>query len=101
MTRLLGAKPPRYIETVWDYGSGYINTYDSEDASQIVENAIKDTFDLINDFVQKHDLYVKLFVVSYLDKQPTRPILGIGFSRSFIKMLSDLNAEIEIDMYLV
>ena len=93
-----GTKPPVYIETVWEYGSDYVKTYDSEDASRVVETALKDKVALINQFVSKHNLTVQLAVVPWIDK---REAPRIHFSPTFVKMLSDLNAAIDMDIYVV
>lgn len=95
-----GTKPPVYKETAWEYGSDYVKTYDSEDASRVVETALKDKVALINQFVSKHNLSILLWVVPWLAKRE-RPRPRIHFSPTFIKMLSDLNAAIDMDIYVV
>jgi len=96
LTRKPGAKPRKYIRTSWEFSSGNIHDYDSEKACKIVEDKIKDKVPQINKFVKKHNLNVKLMVVPWFTED-NLPI--ISFSASMIKMLSDLNADIEMDAY--
>jgi len=91
-----GTKPRKYIETAWKFSSGCIHDYDSEKACKIVEDKIKDKVPQINAFVKKHNLNILLMVVPYFAKNNTPKI---SFSVSMIKMLSDLNAYIDLDAY--
>ncbi len=94
--RLPGTKPRRYLETVWKYGTGYIHDYDSEKACKIIEENLRDKVPLINEFAIKHNLDITLKVVPWFadDHTPT-----ISFSKSMIKMLGELNADIYFDVY--
>ncbi len=94
--KLPGAKPRKYIETVWSYGSGCIQDYDSEKACKLIEDKIKDKTPIINNFVKKYNLEVKLSVVPWFAKDHS-PV--ISFSKSMIKMLAELSADIDLDVY--
>ena len=93
-----GILRPLYKETVWDYGSDSIKTNDTEVASSVVEKGLKGKVHLINNFVKKHNLYVKLFVVPRMDKKSTP---YVHFSPNFVQMLSELHAGIDMDIYVV
>ena len=92
------APPPLYKETAWDYGSQNIKTDELEVASKVVEEGLKDKVPLINQFVQKHNLTVKLSVVPWMDKKSV-PL--IYFNPTFVKMLGELNADIFFDTYII
>lgn len=89
---------PVYIETLWSYSTPYMRTCDSEDVSIIIEEVIRNKVSLIKSFVNQNNLGVVLSVIPYIDKRSTP---SIHFSNTFLKMLSDLNADIDIDMYVV
>jgi hypothetical protein len=93
------AKPPVYIETVWDYGNpDCIKTLELEDAYKVVEEGLRDKVDLINQFVRQHHLTTQLNVYLTLDKDYP---LRIHFKTTFLKMMCDLNAEIDFDTYII
>ena len=77
---------------------GYIHTIDSDEISDIIEKTFGDKVPDINEFVKQHDLLVKLFVVLKIDPEQTP---AVGFKPSFVKMLGGLDAEIDMDIYVV
>jgi hypothetical protein len=93
-----GSPPLRRKEDAWDYDLGDIHTIDSDDISDIIEETFRDKVSDISEFVKTHNLLVKLFVVLKIDPEQTP---AVGFKPSFVKILGDLYAEIDMDIYVV
>lgn len=93
-----GTPPLRRKEDAWDYDLGHIHTIDSDEISDIIEETFRDKISTLNEFVKQRDLLVKLFVVLKIDPEQTP---AVGFKPSFVKMLGDLNAEIDMDLYVI
>ena len=93
-----GSPPLRRKEDAWEYDLGYIHTIDSDEISDIIENTFRDKVSDISEFVKTYNLLVKLFVVLNIDPEQTP---AVGFKPSFVKILGDLYAEIDMDIYVI
>ena len=93
-----GSPPWRRKEDAWKYDLGYIHTIDSDEISDRIEETFRDKVSDVNEFVKAYNLLVKLVVVLNIDPEQTP---AVGFKRSFVKILGDLHAEIDMDIYVV
>ena len=93
-----GSPPLRRKEDAWKYNLGYIHTIDSDEISDVLEETFRDKVQIISRFIKEHDLRVKLYVVLKIDADQTP---AVGFKPSFVKILGDLNAEIDMDIYVI
>ena len=87
----------RRKEDAWDYNLGYVHTIDSDEISDVIEETFQGKIEVTSQFITEHSLFVKLYVVLNMDPWQTP---AVGFKRSFVKMLGDLDAEIEMDIYV-
>jgi Domain of unknown function (DUF4279) len=93
-----GSPPLRRKEDAWRYDLGYIHTIDSDEISDIIEKTFRDKVSDISEFIKTYNLLVKLFVVLNIDPEQTP---AVGFKPSFVKILGDLYAEIDMDIYVI
>ncbi len=92
-----GSKAPKRSEDCWEYNLGNIRTIDSDEISDRIEETFKDKVIAMRQLITQRSLCVRLYVVLYIDPWQTP---AVGFKPSFIKMLGDINAEIEMDIYI-
>jgi len=84
-------------ETCWEYSTLSIETYELDKVFIIIVNTFKKKIDLINKFVKENNLFVKLFIVPIIENWITPTLY---FNREIIDFAYNLNAEIDIDMYV-
>ncbi len=77
------------------YSTGYISTINVEEPLQKIYELLLPKKEQITELVEKYSLIAKFCIVINLSENPI-----IGLSSEFIKLASDIHAEIEFDTYI-
>ena len=85
-------------ESSWSYSIKPLETlYFSEYANELLEK-FEEKVLLIREFSRNNDLMVKLFIVLEMSEDQTP---AFYMDRRFLKFVNDLNAEMDVDMYII
>lgn len=85
-------------ESAWEYSTGFVQTLDFENVSNQFETMFRDKNLLLKKYINENGLDVTLnIVVEIADEE--KP--SIHFNKKIIELCNDINAEIDIDMYLL
>lgn len=85
-------------ESAWQYSTGFIETLDFEDVSNKFEGIFKHKILELKKYLSDKKLEVVFdIVVEIVDDQ--KP--SIHFNKSFLNVINQLGAEVDIDMYLL
>ena len=89
---------PLRKESTWEYSTEFVKTVFLNEVSEIIINKFSSKIPEISKYVQKKGLDVKIdIVVEIADNQAP----ALTFGRNFIEFANQLEAEIEIDLYLI
>ena len=83
-------------ESAWNYTTGFIQTLFFEDVAKIYLEIFENKINDIKDYVDRHELEVKIYVVVEIGDEETP---ALYFDKPFLKTVHRLNAVIDIDMY--
>ena len=89
---------PRFRkDSTWKYSTGFIQTFDSDEVSDIIVGKFWDKLPKLANYMEKKELEASIyFVVKIVDEQA--PALGCNLK--LIEMAQQLKAEIHMDMYV-
>ncbi len=90
-------KGPARHETSWQYSTWEIETYDFENVANMILDLFESKVSIISNFVNENNLSTKLYIVPIVENQITP---ALYFNKRLLKFLYDLNAEVDIDMYV-
>ena len=92
------SKVPLRKESAWEYSTGFIKTLDSEEVSKQIDTVFGDKIVFLKQYIKENNLEVVLnVIVEIVDHH----IPSIHFNKKMIQLCNELNAEIDIDMYLL
>jgi len=85
-------------ESAWNYSTGFIQTLFFEQVSEVLINSLGGRIMLLKDYVEKENLDIKIYVVIEIADEH-KPALY--FDKKFLKMVNELEAEIDVDLYIL
>jgi hypothetical protein len=88
----------RYKEASWDYETGFKETLFVEDVLEDLLDIFSKKIDLIRQYARQKSLICKIFVVIEISEKMTP---GLFLDKKIIKFANEIEAEIDIDLYLV
>lgn len=85
-------------ETAWEFSTGFIKTLDFEEVSYRFEKEFENKLSALKSYVQENKLEVALNIVAEIvdEEKPS-----IHFNKRIINVCKELEAEIDIDVYLL
>ncbi len=85
-------------ETGWEYSTGFLETIYLEKACEIFFQKLNPCLDDVVSYILAKNLNTKIdIIIEIVDEE--KP--SIYFNKDFIKLISALEAEIDIDLYIV
>lgn len=85
-------------ESCWELSYGFINTLFLDDLLNLFYADFLENADLIGNYIINNDLCFKIDIVIEIveDVKPS-----LYFERTFLELVSKMNGEIDIDMYII
>jgi hypothetical protein len=84
-------------EGFWEYDTGYIQTNNIEEIFVILEKIFLPKSEVIRKYIDEYQLYCKLSII--VDAVNGR-VPGVFFNRKVLNFLHEINAEIDVDIYI-
>ena len=89
---------PLRKESAWEYSTDFVKTLYLDEVSKIIIEKFGQKIPEMNKYIYKKGLDIKIdIVVEIVDNQ----IPAMTFNRDFLKLANQLEAEIDIDVYLI
>lgn len=86
-------------ETCWEYSYGFIETLFLDEISNKFIQKFMPNLNDISDYIYINKLEAKIFIVVEIQKDEPTPSLSLD--RNFLEIISKINGEIDIDLYIV
>ncbi len=85
-------------ETCWELDYGFVDNLFLDEVSEKVVNDFSNSLDALRNYISEKGLESKIYIVSEIINNETP---ALYFSKSFLNMISNLNGEIDVDLYVV
>ena len=85
-------------ESSWDYEIGFVQTLFLDEVYNMLLTVFENNINALKNYITENNLEVKIYIVIeiYDEEKPS-----IYFERRFLIFLNELNAEVDMDMYML
>ena len=85
-------------ETCWELDYGFVDNLFLDEVSEKVVSDFSNSLDVLRNYIFEKGLESKIYIISEIINNETP---ALYFTKSFLNMISNLNGEIDVDLYVI